>query len=711
MTDEELAALVEAYHDGVLDIAAAERIAASLAAGDVDGEAFAAHHAFAGLLAQARDGADGEAVVAGLRERLRAEASPSRFLQAVRRRRGRGARRTAYAAALAASLLLACWLVARGPGGETVTITDGEVAAAGGTGFAAGARGGAGDTIRALATPARLRFADGTMLILDPGSAATLEAGEGKRLRLTGRCTAEVAPQPADRPLVIAAGGATATVVGTRFALATTPDGARLEVVDGSVVLAAGDVAETVGAGEAAIAVDAGDPVDGGARIHRFPATARDPRAFGAIADDADNDAGAFQAALDAAGRGGTVLVPPGRWRLARPLRLSAGARLIGENRARCILAPTLDAIDALVGMTAADGVEVRELGFDGERRLREPAVMVYGGRDIRLRWLAVRDLADDTDVAAIWLVGEQGVASYAGGVADATIADCVIERIGLASPWSAGIRIGWGCHDIVVERNRVAGAGRGGIVANDGVRRLVVQGNRIAGIGRGADVRLGIEVWKDCDDAVIADNDVEHRISVVGCARVAVRGNRIGAGASDRGDLALFLNGVDLLVRDNVVDGGHECGVLRDGDGNRRLWLTRNRISGVPGIAVALSAGDGALAVGNRIEGCGPVAARPQDILANLVDGVADPAFTGAPLELTAPSTATVGAATSLALRFADGRTMAHALWDVGVGPPLVGERISHVFASAGPYRVSVVAWDAAGRVGMGSAVIDAAP
>ncbi len=53
--------------------------------------------------------------------------------------------------------------------------------------------------------------------------------------------------------------------------------------------------------------------------------------AYGALGDGADDDRPAGQKAIDAVGQGGTVYLPPGRYRIEAPLRLSPGATLRGD--------------------------------------------------------------------------------------------------------------------------------------------------------------------------------------------------------------------------------------------------------------------------------------------------------------------------------------------------------------------------------------------
>jgi hypothetical protein len=61
-------------------------------------------------------------------------------------------------------------------------------------------------------------------------------------------------------------------------------------------------------------------------------ADAIDVREHGAIGDGATDDTAAIQAAVDAAPTGGTVVVPHGRYRLSRAIRLDDHIRLIGAG-------------------------------------------------------------------------------------------------------------------------------------------------------------------------------------------------------------------------------------------------------------------------------------------------------------------------------------------------------------------------------------------
>jgi hypothetical protein len=155
-----------------------------------------------------------------------------------------------------------------------------------------------GDAITAeRSASVTLHFQDGTDIVVEAGAQLTLithggsagaagssgTSGSGKRLRLgSGRITAEVAKQPADRPLIITTSVAQATVVGTAFTLASVGGRTRLDVVHGLVRLnrtTGGDA--LVGAGEYAEAAADLAPVArkrDPSEIHGVPLTVGGPQ-------------------------------------------------------------------------------------------------------------------------------------------------------------------------------------------------------------------------------------------------------------------------------------------------------------------------------------------------------------------------------------------------------------------------------------------------
>jgi ferric-dicitrate binding protein FerR (iron transport regulator) len=84
----------------------------------------------------------------------------------------------------------------------------------------------------------RLRFHDGTLLEFSGPTRAAVAEGAEKRVRLaTGLLTAQVAPQPAGRPMQVITPTAAIEVLGTIFTLDAASDEARLSVEEGRVKL------------------------------------------------------------------------------------------------------------------------------------------------------------------------------------------------------------------------------------------------------------------------------------------------------------------------------------------------------------------------------------------------------------------------------------------------------------------------------------------
>ena len=105
-----------------------------------------------------------------------------------------------------------------------------------------------------------LAYNDGTQLALVNESSATRLAGEGKSIVLHhGIVSAQIAPQPVGRPLLLATPGAKIEVVGTRFALAAATDRTALNVSEGRVRLTRVSDGQTVEVGQGQGVVTGGD--------------------------------------------------------------------------------------------------------------------------------------------------------------------------------------------------------------------------------------------------------------------------------------------------------------------------------------------------------------------------------------------------------------------------------------------------------------------
>jgi hypothetical protein len=167
-------------------------------------------------------------------------------------RGGRGLRLGALglAAAVAIAASVVAVIVLRG-GGESIEpaalvasieSVDGDVhvVAADGASRSASAGGAvyAEQTIRARDAGARaaVRFDDGTQLVLSGGAALTFTKQPGKSLRVDGgTLLADVAPQPAEAPMVVRTPTATVRVVGTKFELRVDARATDVSVTEGKV--------------------------------------------------------------------------------------------------------------------------------------------------------------------------------------------------------------------------------------------------------------------------------------------------------------------------------------------------------------------------------------------------------------------------------------------------------------------------------------------
>jgi hypothetical protein len=108
---------------------------------------------------------------------------------------------------------------------------------------------------------AAIRYADGTRVEL--GGATRIQdepAKPGRVLTMSGVVTAEVAKQPADRPMLFLTAHAEARVIGTRLKVETIGDSTRLDVMEGHVRLTRLKDKSwvEVGAGRYAVAAPAG---------------------------------------------------------------------------------------------------------------------------------------------------------------------------------------------------------------------------------------------------------------------------------------------------------------------------------------------------------------------------------------------------------------------------------------------------------------------
>lgn len=249
----DLALLAEAWIDGDLDAAGAERLAVAIRRDDAEGRAIREHLAFVGLLGQACDPTSADDVARAVDERIQAQASASAFVAAVGRRIDRRPRRrlpsrprrpaSALPLAVAALLLVAIggiWWGAQAEGAP-VHPAIARITSAGSaqirteTRLRLGEVGSelfAGERISST-TGVALTFVDGSRLMLEADSVGVVADAQAFHLE-EGGLAASIAPQDRGRFTVIT-GNARIAVLGTRFTVAAGTDRTRIELDEGRV--------------------------------------------------------------------------------------------------------------------------------------------------------------------------------------------------------------------------------------------------------------------------------------------------------------------------------------------------------------------------------------------------------------------------------------------------------------------------------------------
>lgn len=350
-----------------------------------------------------------------------------------------------------------------------------------------------GDRLTTGAGAAHLHYADGTRVVLAPGSSASvLAATDGKRLRLDhGDLAAEVSPQPAGRPLVISTAVAEVTVVGTTLAVACTGTETRVDVTSGSVRVAHGADSLTVPAGSFAIAAQDAplvlraidDPIG---RIHRVGVGQR----YAALAD------------LPALRPGDVVELHPGTHRGGWKLHDSGTALrplvIRGVGAARPVLDASGQVLDGIGANARAvlqvhgANVVVEHLTISNGRNGRNAAgIRCVDAQAITIRDCRIRDcdqgidavadrvLIEDNDIGPVGTAMNNGYCHllHLGGGA-ATV------RGNLLHDATHGQALMSGNRSLVLEANRISGCADGEITFLDPGRErsITMRGNLLVG-------------------------------------------------------------------------------------------------------------------------------------------------------------------------------------------------------------------------------------
>ncbi|MCE9630649.1 MAG: right-handed parallel beta-helix repeat-containing protein [Planctomycetia bacterium] len=271
----------------------------------------------------------------------------------------------------------------------------------------------------------------------------------------------------------------------------------------------------------------------------------------------------AISAALAKTQPGDEVRLPEGTYALTEGLRVPSGRKVVGAGEEKTRLTYTGTSPVTLVALDGCEDVELAHVTIDGENN---PLVhQGIGGGDARrlsIHHVTVRRLNAKTFGPHGMLFGgtRPTPENPAGrpGMTDSRITHCTLEEIGLDAEFGGGIRLAFGCDRNEVSDNRVDRTGRGGIFG-DGAAELDIRRNRVTGSGGEG---LGIELWGGCPRSVIEDNDVDHWISIDGGEQTAVRRNRVQAADGSLKGFGIEIIARDVVVSDNVVDGGAIIGL-----------------------------------------------------------------------------------------------------------------------------------------------------
>jgi len=228
---------IEAYLDGTLGTGDAVLLAQALRTGSR--AAAVERIAFAGLLAQALDPADGDAVARSVLARIEAQSSASAMVRSVQRsirprRRTRPISRLPWMLATAALLAVAAlwWLLGSAPSIASLAAGTASITREGRTlPASAGTRLLTGDRITADST-ATVLWPDGSELMLAAGSGLSLSPSPQLE---RGSVDASIAHQPAGAPFIVATAEAQVEVLGTRFRLIADAGSTRCDLHTGAV--------------------------------------------------------------------------------------------------------------------------------------------------------------------------------------------------------------------------------------------------------------------------------------------------------------------------------------------------------------------------------------------------------------------------------------------------------------------------------------------
>ncbi len=489
-------------------------------------------------------------------------------------------------------------------------------------------------------------------------------------------------------------------------------------------------------------------------------------------------DLPAIQSAIDGAAAGDTVLLSADEYQIDGAIVAKSGVGIRGAGRDETVVRFVGENPAVMLRINGCEDVTVSDLTLDGASNAN-CLLGIAGGnsRRITITRVGIRDLVPTESFGphAIHFNGHNP--SKERGVTDSEISDCLIENIGVGANFGGGIRLSWGSSGNAILRNTIRKTGRGGIFADNGSSDLVIRGNTVEQSGG---LRLGIEIWGDCNHCVVEDNTIDHWLSVGGCDWFAVRNNTVSAKDGTFAGYGLEIIGSYGIVTGNLVDDGQSIGISVSGNREKRhVFYGRNIIRRCSQWGAQFQGNDTGIqrqylydcdftgttvergrvpyegheghgfrtngGVTNLVfEDCrmaenaklglqlgGPDVDRLRFIGCEIVDNggaaVSGPGeYTALQFEdctvtgnatdalpdqkpfATPPPTAAIDAPDAVSCDAevtltsvsepGDGEIDV-AMWDLGDGPPVVGETVRHTYSQPGTYRVTLIVWDSAGR------------
>jgi chitodextrinase len=293
-------------------------------------------------------------------------------------------------------------------------------------------------------------------------------------------------------------------------------------------------------------------------------AASLDVTSYGANGTDTGDDSAALQAAVNAASSGDTVFIPNGTYYLGSAVSGKSGVKITGQSRDNTIIEYSSSTANTFFSLYNLSGAEVSSMTLDANNStVPQSAVVSENGSGNKILNLTVKDFGMTS--------GFGPFALYGVNTDNLTIKDNVVTNIGINSDWGGGVRVGWGSDHSLIENNYVADTGRGGIFVNDDSPYAIVRGNTVTGTGQQME-GLGIELHTNVDYSLVENNTVDHWISTVRSAYIAVRNNYVGS-STTVGNMGLEVMVDHGVTSGNLVDGGQQVGMQQSPGTGYQLW------------------------------------------------------------------------------------------------------------------------------------------